>query len=87
MSREGNIHCFSIFVEGSNFANPLYPIYCRSSVLREDLYLNYEDESILFTPPIITEIYANLLFKNNFKYFKEIIAKDICILINYYKEN
>ena len=86
MSREGNMHCFSIFVEGINFANPLYLIHYRLSALREDLYLNYKEGSILFNLPIITEICAASLFNDNIKDFKEIIIK-VCVLLNYHEEN
>ena len=76
-----------MFREGSNFANPFCPIHRRSSTSREDLHLNYEKGSALFTPPIIGEICAASLFNDNIKDFEEIIAKEVCELLNYNEEN
>ena len=82
MSREGNVHLFAMFGEGSNFANPTCPMHRRSLASREDSHLNYEEGSDFFSPLVIAEICAASLLNNDVKDFKEIIAKDARPLSN-----
>ena len=76
-----------MFVEGSNFVNLLHTKHRQSSKSREDLYLNYEDGSMLFTSPIMTETFAASICNDDVKYFNEIIVKEIRVILYYHKEN
>ena len=86
MSREGNVHCFAMFLEDGNFLNPLCPIHRRSCVSREDLHLNYEDGHVACTTPMATEMCTTLMFNENAKEFQDIIANEaneVQVVIDY----
>ena len=51
MSREGSMHCFVMFGEGSNFTNPLHPMSHRSPTSMKDLCLSRGEGSALLAPP------------------------------------
>ena len=67
MSGKGNLHCFAMFGEGSNFVNPPCPMRRRSPTSREDSCLNHEEGSALLAPPITAEICASSLINDNVK--------------------
>ena len=85
MVREGNTHAFTMFPEHSDFSDALCPIHRRSSASREDITLNFEN--LVFTNPIMTEICAACLFHKCVKKIKDIIVKEIRILLCYHMEN
>ena len=92
MMREGNMGTFAVFPEGSDFRDMLHPIHRSSSASREDINENFENvvdnnSAVVFTPPIIEECCDACLFNVDVIFFKEVIVKEIRVLLNYHYDN